>query len=103
MRHKPSRNYAWILHIKDNFSKLSMLYALHSKQAEEVAAAVAEFIKHFYPPGLIQCNNGKEFKGALLILLRRYSIQIINSSPRQPQTQGLVEQANGVVKAKICV
>jgi hypothetical protein len=74
MRHKPSGNYTWILYVKDHFSKLSMLYTLHSKRAEEVAAAVAEFIKHFYPPGLIQCNNGKEFKGALLILLERYSI-----------------------------
>ena len=42
----------------------------------------------------------KSFKGALLILLRKYGIQIINGEPRSPETQGLVEQANGVVEAK---
>jgi hypothetical protein len=49
----------------------------------------------------MQCDNGKEFKGALLILLRKFGIQIINKAPRSPQTQGLVEQANGVVEAKL--
>ncbi len=38
------------------------------------------------------------FKGVLLILLQRYGIKVINGRPRHPQTQGLVEQANGVMK-----
>mgnify|MGYP001569234141 FL=1 len=49
----------------------------------------------------MQADNGKEFKGALLILLRKYGIQVINGAPRSLQTQGLVEQANGVVEAKL--
>ena len=49
----------------------------------------------------MQCDNGKEFKGALLILLRKYGIQVVNGAPRSPQTQGLVKQANGVVEAKL--
>jgi hypothetical protein len=49
----------------------------------------------------MQCDNRKEFKGALLILLRKYGIQIVNRAPRSPQTQGLVKQANRVVKAKL--
>jgi hypothetical protein len=49
----------------------------------------------------MQADNGKEFKGALLILLRKFGIQVINRAPRSPQTQGLVEQANGVVEAKL--
>jgi len=52
-------------------------------------------------PRIVQCDNGNEFKGALLILLQRYSIQVINSRPQHPQSQGLVEQANGVMKRKI--
>ncbi|KFY31774.1 hypothetical protein V493_00807 [Pseudogymnoascus sp. VKM F-4281 (FW-2241)] len=46
----------------------------------------------------MQADNGKEFKGALLLLLRKYGIQVVN---RAPQTQGLVEQANGVVENKL--
>jgi hypothetical protein len=49
----------------------------------------------------MQADNGKEFKGALLILLQKFGIQIINGALRSPQTQGLVEQANGVVEAKL--
>ncbi|KFZ24615.1 hypothetical protein V502_00903 [Pseudogymnoascus sp. VKM F-4520 (FW-2644)] len=49
----------------------------------------------------MQADNGKEFKGALLILLRKYRIQVVNRALRSPQTQGLVEQANGIVEAKL--
>jgi hypothetical protein len=101
MRHEPSGQFKWILHIKDHFSKYTQLFPLKSKHAEPIAAAFAQFIGAFLPPKIMQCDNGKEFKGALLILLRKYGIQIVNGAPRSPQTQGLVEQANGVVEAKI--
>jgi hypothetical protein len=101
MRHEPSGQFKWILHIKDHFSKYTQLYPLKSKHAEPIAAAFAQFIAAFLPPKIAQADNGKEFKGALLILLRKYGIQIINGAPRSPQTQGLVEQANGVVESKL--
>jgi hypothetical protein len=50
----------------------------------------------------MQADNGEEFKGALLILLLwKFGIQVINKALRSPQTQGLVKQANRVVKAKL--
>lgn len=101
MRHEPSGQFKWILHIKDHFSKYTQLYPLKSKHAEPIAEAFAQFIAAFLPPKIIQADNGKEFKGALLILLRKYGIQIVNGAPRSPQTQGLVEQANGVVETKL--
>lgn len=101
MRHEPSGQFKWILHIKDHFSKYTQLYPLKSKHAEPIAAAFAQFIAAFLPPKIMQADNGKEFKGALLILLRKYGIQIVNGAPRSPQTQGLVEQANGVVETKL--
>ena len=101
MRHKPSGQYKWILHIKDHFSKYTQLYPLKSKHAEPIADCFAQFIAAFLPPKIIQADNRKEFKGALLILLRKYGIQVVNGVPRSPQMQGLVEQANGVVENKI--
>jgi transposase InsO family protein len=74
---------------------------LKSKHAEPIADCFALFIIAFLPPKIMQADNGKEFKGALLILLRKYGIQVINGAPRSPQTQGLIEQANGVVEAKL--
>jgi hypothetical protein len=101
MRHEPSGQFKWILYIKDHFSKYTQLYPLKSKHAEPVAACFAQFVAAFLPPKIMQSDNGKEFKGALLILLRKFGIQITNGAPRSPQTQGLVEQANGVVEAKL--
>ena len=101
MRHQPDGHNKWILHIKDHFSKFSMLYALHSKRAIEIADAFSLFVRHFDIPDILQTDNGREFKGALLIFLKRHGIKLINGRPRSPQTQGLVEQSNGVVKDKI--
>jgi len=66
----------------------------------EVANGVMCWMSLFGPPRILQCDNGKEFKGALLILVKEYGIQIVHGHPRHPQSQSLVEQANGVLKLK---
>jgi hypothetical protein len=101
MRHEPSGQFKWILYIKDHFSKYTQLYLLKSKHTEPVAACFAQFVAVFLPPKSMQSDNRKEFKGALLILLYKFGIQIVNGAPRSLQTQGLVEQANRVVEAKL--
>jgi hypothetical protein len=53
------------------------------------------------PWEILQCDQGAEFKAAVAILMRRHGIKVIYSSPRHPESQGLVEQANGQVKSKI--
>ena len=42
-------------------------------------------------PEIFQMDNGKEFQGAILILLKRFGIHTIDGGPRRPQTQVLVE------------
>ena len=64
MRHQPSGRYGWILHIKDHWSKYTQLYALYGKHALPIAEAVALWIMAFYPMKILQCDNGREFKGA---------------------------------------
>jgi hypothetical protein len=100
-RHEPDGQYKWVLHIEDHFSKWTSLFALKSKSAAEVADAHAMFIGFFGHPEIIQCDNGREFKGVLLVLLKQYGIKVINGRPRTPLTQGLGEQANGPMKSKI--
>jgi hypothetical protein len=75
--------------------------ALKCKQAVEVADAIAEWIGHFEPPEILQCDNGRELKGVLLILLKKYGVKVINGRPHTPSTQGLMEQANGTVKTRL--
>ena len=49
----------------------------------------------------MQADNRKGLGGDLLIQLWEYGIQVVNGPPRSPQMQGLVEQTNGVVEAKL--
>lgn len=100
-RNDPDGDYKWIMHICDHFSKYSCAYALTAKESEQVANALTNWLSHFGPPKILQCDNGSEFKGALLLLLKRYGIPIINGRPRHPETQGLVEKANGTFKRKL--
>lgn len=100
MRTKPDSKYIWILHLKEHFSKFSMLYALESKKASEIAYYIGLFVRHLGISEILQCDNGREFKGILLVFLKKHNIKLINGHPRTPCTQGLVEQANTVVKDK---
>ena len=45
-----------------------MLYPLVDKQAEPITEAIAQFVQAFFPPKILQCNNGKEFKGINLYI-----------------------------------
>ncbi len=86
MRTNSDREYVWILHLKDHFSKFSMLYALTSKKASEITFCINLFVRHLGVPGILQCDNGKEFKCALLQSLKKYNIKLINGSRRTPRT-----------------
>ena len=101
MRHTPDGHFKWVLQIKDHFSKYTCLFVLRSKEVSEVTDALAIFLMCFGPPEIAQIDNGKEFKGVCLLLLKRFGVRIVHSRPRRPQTQGLVEQANGVAKTKL--
>jgi hypothetical protein len=77
-----------------------MLFALHRKYTEPIANYIAIFLIAFSAIEILQCDNGKEFKGmslklyiylkillyigALLILLRHYGIKITYRAPRTP-------------------
>lgn len=50
---------------------------------------------------ILQSDNGSEFKGVCLELVKSFGVRVINGRPQSPQTQGLVEQANGTVKSRI--
>ena len=101
MRSQPDGQFKWILHLKDHFSKLTFLWPLENKTAQNVCDGIAFFIIVFGPMRILQMDNSAEFKGVLLFLLRRHRIRIINGNPRHPQSQGLVKQGNSVVKSQL--
>ncbi len=78
-----------------------MFYALKSKKTLEIAYYIRLFVRHLGVSEIFQGNNSQEFKFALLMFLKKYNIKLINSRPRLPHTQRLVERANVVVKDKL--
>ena len=94
----PDGEYKWILRIVDHFSKFSSSFALKSKHAVEVAEKLALWIGLFGPPHILQCDNGTVFKDAVLLLLKKYGIKVLND---RPLTQGLVEKHNSTLKRKL--
>jgi hypothetical protein len=101
MRAEPSGLYKWILTTKDHFNKFITLWPLRNKTVQEVADVLNILLIYCGPWEILQYDCGSEFKAAVAILMRRHGIKVIYSSPRHPESQGLVEQANGQVKSKI--
>ncbi|CAG8548698.1 16365_t:CDS:1, partial [Dentiscutata heterogama] len=54
-------------------------------------------------PTILQLDNGKEFIAQTIkeLIVLWPSVKIINRRPRHPQSQGLVEWANGILKQKL--
>lgn len=104
LSYDPDGEYKYICHIRDHFTRFSWAKALTSKRAVEVAAYLFD-IFHLLgsPPKIIQSDNGKEFTAAIIkeLVCLWPSVKIINGRPRHPQSQGLVERANGILQQKL--
>ncbi len=93
--------YVWFLHVKVQFSKFSMLHSLTSKKTSEITFYINLFVWHLDVLDILQYDNGREFKGALLLFFKMHNIPLINGRPRNPRTKGLVEKTHTLVPDKI--
>ena len=109
MRHNPciknGRTYRWIAHVIDHFTHFHIIWALENKCAEEVVAGLeSRVFAYFGLPQILQSDNGKEFKNSLMLnLIDSWdgNCKMVHGRPRHPQSQGLVEQANGTMERMI--
>lgn len=99
LRTRPDKDYKWILHCKDHYSKYSWCYPLISKEAQGVANSLMTLFYQFGPCKILQSDNGKEFTAGVIKHLTNIwpGLMIINGRPRHPQSQGLVERGNSTL------
>ncbi|CAF2185727.1 unnamed protein product [Rotaria magnacalcarata] len=92
--------FKFIIHVKNHFTKFSWLFALPSKEANNVATHLRNIFYTFGPPKILQSDNGKECVAKIILELKSTwsNLIIINGRPSHPQSQGLVERANTVVQ-----
>ena len=92
----PDKNFKYILHIKDHFTRFSWAYPLSSKRTNVVALKLFELFTEIGPPTILQSDNGGEFTSEVIKSLSKLwnNLKIINGRPRHPQSQGLIERSN---------
>jgi hypothetical protein len=99
LRTRPDKDYKWILHCRDHYSKYSWAYPLVSKEAQGVADNLMKLFYEFGPCKLLQSDNGREFTATVIKNLKNVwpGLVIINGRPRHPESQGLVERGNSTL------
>ena len=104
---KPAKNYGYVLIVIDNFSRYMFTRPLTNKTPPVVAKAFAEIIadinKQFGKPKIVSvnCDDGGEFKGVMMPLLKGLGIRKIRTLGGHPEQNGLAERSVGKVKMVI--
>lgn len=95
-----NQHYTYILNIVDHFSKFVICRPLKTKEDKDIVKHLKQILIEQGPPTIISSDNG--FRGLLIEeLMNRFGIQQRFSLPYRPQTSGLVERLNGVIKHKL--
>ena len=89
-------DFKYICHIQYHFSKFSVLTAVTSKRAEEIAAVALQVFLSFGCPAVIQSDNGREFANQCMkeLIAMWPECKLVHGRPRHPASQGAVERAN---------
>ena len=102
---KPARQFRYILVVIDNFSRYLWTRAITSKEPTKTAPAMRDILKEISKNfdgkkiAYIQTDDGGEFKADFLKLLKDKNIKSVKTLAGQPQSNSLVERANGKLKS----
>ena len=96
----PDGDYHWILTVQDHFTKFVWLRPLTQKSGVCVARELYQLFCMFGAPYILQSDNGREFRNAIVEALKIMwpELEILHGRPRYPQSQGSVERANGDIQ-----
>ena len=100
---KPAKQFRYILIVIDNFSRYLFAEPITAKTADKVASAMTKILKRIKTQfrkevKYILSDDGSEFKGAYIQLLDKNNIVKRRTLGGQPQSNGMVERANGKLK-----
>ena len=106
---KQAKQFRYILVVIDNFSRFMWVRLLTGKTDVKAAKAMEQVLNEIERDfkvkpkqkgyiKFIQSDDGGEFKGEFLKLLERKNIKNMRTLASQPQSNGLVERANGKLK-----
>jgi hypothetical protein len=89
----------FILTVVDYYSRKSWLRALKSQTAINVRNAMMSIVAETKTyPRICQFDNGSEFKAETLDWMKEHNIQVINTLSYSPESNGLMEGRNKLVR-----
>ena len=96
-------SFRYIVHARDHFTKFSWAEPLKSKKANGIALFLHKLFCYWGTPAFLQSDNGREFVNKVV---QKYielwkGIVFLHGRPRHPQSQGMVENANGQLHNKL--
>lgn len=95
----PNKNYRYVFHYVDHFTKFSILRAIKDKTMVAICRCLEDIWSLMGAPDLLQSDNGTEFKNQMVVdLCLAYGVKHVHGRAYHPQTQGAVERANGFAK-----
>ncbi|GBG81120.1 hypothetical protein CBR_g31796 [Chara braunii] len=96
-----SCEYSILLVFVDHFSKWIEAYPCRTRQATEIARYVNRFLGMHQDTEEILTDNGAEFRGEVERNLVVHGVAIRHTAPHMSQSNGLVENANRVIKTAL--
>ncbi len=96
----PDDEYCWVLRYVNHHSGFSYIAPLTSKSSSEVGHELVRFFGTTVMPEVLQSDNGTEFLGEFILLLKKYfnNIRMVKGRPYHSQLQGAMERRNSLFK-----
>jgi hypothetical protein len=92
--------YEHILHYTDHLSGFSYVAPLKSKLAKPIGMKLLKIFSTSIILEILQSDNGSEFLGKCIDLIKKYypNICIVKGRPRHPQSQEKIERSHAIFK-----
>lgn len=89
-------DFKWVLNYQDHCTKFTILRALRTKTATEVASHLMDIFCIFGAPTILQSDNGREFVNQVIreLAVKWPGLKLVNGKPHHSQSQGSVERSN---------
>jgi hypothetical protein len=100
METKAIQGYNYILRYVDHLSGFAHVAVCRSKDANEVGMKLIQIISSSVIPEILQSDNGPEFVGKCIKMIKTFYdyIHIVKGRPYHPQSQGKIERGHATFK-----
>ena len=99
---KAITGFNWVIDLVDYFSKFIKCIPIKNNNTNNILFCLKEFFNYIGKPLIFQTDNGFEYNNSIIInFLESNNVKHIFSSPRHPQSNGVVEVIHKEIRKNI--